>query len=156
MNAARSNSPGLMLPPHAISEDVHGAMEGRRNNDDGEEAEEPISREEPRDGPRGQQGDRPEGAEHEVVLVEARSLRAPRPVQAPLDERPAQIAEERTRGKECGREEGGARGTEGPRGSDEAREGREGQADDGSPRAPASEAPPGLPLPQPPPPLPHP
>src|SRR5205809_651083 len=42
MNRAGSTSPGLMLLPHPIADQVHGPMQRGRNNDDGEEAEDRV------------------------------------------------------------------------------------------------------------------
>src|SRR5438094_7089447 len=94
MNRARSISPGLMLLPHPIADEVHGAMQGGRNNDDGEESEERVPGGESRDGPRRNCKTQDQRADDEVVLVETRRLRAPREMHPPFHERANQVAEE--------------------------------------------------------------
>src|SRR3970040_3033306 len=73
--ADRSRRPGLRFLPHPIPEDVHRAMQRRRNKNDGEQPEERVPGEEPPVRPRGHEGRAPEGPEHEVVLVEPGRLR---------------------------------------------------------------------------------
>src|SRR5713101_1650067 len=94
MNRARSISPGLMLLPHPIADEVYGPMKGGRNNDDGDESDPRLPGEEPRDGPGGNREAQEERPSDEVVLVEADCLRTPRQMHAPLDERADQVTEE--------------------------------------------------------------
>src|SRR5207247_6984645 len=91
---ARSISPGLMLLPHPVSDEVHGPMKGRRNNDDGQEAEERVPLVESRDRPRRDREAEEQSADDEIVLVEERRLGAARFVHPPLDERPSEVSEE--------------------------------------------------------------
>src|ERR1700704_2446658 len=116
MNRARSISPGLMLLPHPITDEVHGPMQGRRNNDDGEEPQERVPGEESRDGPGWIQETEEESADDEVVLVEAGGLRTSRQMHPPLHERSCKVAQECTEGEDRRRDERHSRGTEGPRG----------------------------------------
>src|SRR5438309_7845493 len=115
MNRARSISPGLMLLPHPIADEVHGTMQGGRNNDDGQEAQERVPGEESRDGPRRNYEAQEECAGDEVVLVEARGFGAPRQMHPPFHERADEVAEKGTQGKDAGGDERHSRRTEGPR-----------------------------------------
>src|SRR5216117_3811189 len=115
MNRARSTSPGLMLLPHPIADQVHGPMQRGRNNDDGEEPEERVAGEESREGPRRDREAQEERAGDEIVLVEARRLRTARQMHPSLDEGAREVSEERAEGEDGGSPEGFEdRGSEGP------------------------------------------
>src|SRR5437899_2834186 len=60
-----------MLLADPVPEEVHGPMQGERNNDDGHEPEERVPGEEPRDGPWRDREAQQEPAHDEIVLVEA-------------------------------------------------------------------------------------
>src|SRR5207302_8512933 len=115
MNRARSISPGLMLLPHPIADEVHGAMQGGRNNDDGEESQERVPGEESGDRPRRDREAQEERADDEIVLVEARGFRAPRQMHPTFHERADEVAEEGSQGEAGGGNERQRRTTEGPR-----------------------------------------
>src|SRR5213078_3235988 len=102
MNRARSTSPGLMLLPDPIADQVHGPMQRGRNNDDGEVAEERVAGEESREGPRGDREGQEERAEDEIVLVEPGRLRAAGQMHPPLDEGAREVSEERPEGEDRG------------------------------------------------------
>src|SRR5206468_5824965 len=147
MNRARSTSPGLMLLPHPIADQVHGPMQGGRNNDDGEEAEERVAGEESRDGPRGDREGQEERAEDEIVLVEPGRLRAAGQMHPPLDEGAREVSEERSEGEDRRGPEGfGDRRSEGParRGSEDEKRCGEEEPQEGAAGGPADEASPGL------------
>src|SRR5207249_10814517 len=102
MNRARSTSPGLMLLPHPIADQVHGPMQPGRNNDDVEEAEERVAGEESREGPRGDREAKEERAEDVIVLVEPGRLRAAGEMHPPHDEGAREVAEGGTDGDDRG------------------------------------------------------
>src|SRR5438067_13340809 len=106
MNRARSTSPGLMLLPDPIADQVHGPMQRGRNNDDGEEAEERVAGEEWRDGPRWDRETEEQSANHEVKLVEPGGLRPTREVHPPLRVRAREVSEECASGEDGGSPEG--------------------------------------------------
>src|SRR5437667_11228483 len=115
MNRARLISPGLRLLPQPRADEVHGAMHGGRNNDDGEESQERVPGEESGDRPRRDREAQEERAVDEIVLVQARRLRAPRQMHPTFHERADEVAEEGTQGEDGGGDERHRRRTEGPR-----------------------------------------
>src|SRR5207249_11806937 len=95
-----SSSPWLLFLADSKSDDIHGPMQGGRDKDDGNEPEERITGEEPRDRPSGireAQGERPD---HEIVLVEGGGFRTGGLVHSPLDERTRQVSEGRPGGQD--------------------------------------------------------
>src|SRR5256712_13600094 len=75
-----------MLLADPVPEEVHGLTQGGRNNDDGDEPEERVPGEEPRDGPRRDREAQEEPADDEIVLVKAGGFRAPRVGHPSLEE----------------------------------------------------------------------
>src|SRR2546428_10499272 len=88
-----------MLLADPVPEEVHGPMQGGRNNDDGDEPEERVPGEEPRHGPWRDREAQEEPAHDEIVLIEPGGFRAPRLVHPALEGGAAQGPEERAEGE---------------------------------------------------------
>src|SRR2546427_10170067 len=100
-----SSSPWLLFLADSKSDDIHGPMQGGRDKDDGNESEERITGEEPRDRPPGNREAQKERPDHEIVLAEDGGFRAAALAHPPLDERTREGAEERAGGHDPGRPE---------------------------------------------------
>src|SRR2546426_6318319 len=87
------------------SDDIHGPMQGGRDKDDGNEPEERITGEEPRDRPSGIREAQEERPDHEIVLVEDGGFCTAGLVHSPLEERTRKVPEERAEGQDRGRPE---------------------------------------------------
>src|SRR5439155_3393465 len=150
MNRAGSTSPGLMLLPHPIADQVHGPMQRGHNKDDGEEAEEREAEEESREGPRGERETEEQSANHEVKLVEPGGLRPAREVHPPLPEGAREVSEECAEGQNCRGAEGLRGRPKGPRRfwcGDVERQ-REEKAEDRTGQGPTNQATPRLAVPE--------
>src|SRR5437867_7153435 len=141
-----SSSPWLLFLADSKSEDIPGPMQGGRDKDDGNESEERITGEEPRDRPPGNREAQEERPDHEIVLVEDGGFRAARLVHPPLEERTREVPEERAEGEDRGGCECHTIRSEGPLGI--RREEVEGHGQEESQQRPrqraAHEAPPRL------------
>src|SRR2546422_10056694 len=83
-------------------DDIHGPMQVGRDKDDGNESEERITGEEPRDRPSGNREAQEESPDHEIVLVEDGGLRTTGRVHPSLEERTREAPEERAERRERG------------------------------------------------------
>src|SRR3989442_5851679 len=110
-----SSSPWLLFLADSKSDDIHGPMQGGRDKDDGNESEERITGEEPRDRPPGNREAQKERPDHEIVLVEDGGFRAAGLMHPPLEERTREVADERAEGQDRGRAERHADRSERPR-----------------------------------------
>src|SRR5439155_11457705 len=142
-------SPRLTLVPPTESDHVHDPMEGRRNQDDESEPPDPVPRPEPGDPPGGREEEQDEErADEEVVLVEARGLRAPLQAEAALHERAEGVAEERSEREEDEDPEDGGPFAEREAPARGRRNPLEDQAEDEPGGDPTREPPPRLPVPE--------
>src|SRR3989442_14440688 len=91
-----------MLLADPVPEEVHGPMQGGRNNDDGDEPEERVPGEEPRHGPWRDPEAQEEPAGDGIVLVEAGGFRPPRLLHPSLEEGAPHAPEERAEGGDPG------------------------------------------------------
>src|SRR3989442_12965674 len=69
-----------MLLADPVPEEVHGPMQGGRNNDDGDEPEQRVPGEEPRHRPWRDPQAQEEPAHDEIVVIEPGGFRSPRRV----------------------------------------------------------------------------
>src|SRR5436309_9960455 len=111
-----SSSPWLLFLADSKSDDIHGPMQGGRDKDDGNESEERITGEEPRDRPSGIREAQEERPDHEIVLVEDGGFRTAGLVHSPLDERTREVPDKRSEGEDRGGCECQAIRSEGPHG----------------------------------------
>src|SRR5712691_10236900 len=147
-----------MLLADPVSDDIHGAMQGGRNNDDGDEPQECVAGEESRDRPARNRETEEKAPDDEVVLVQPRRLRAARLVHPSLDERSGQIAEQRPQSENRGGHESENEGFDSVDGGVAERPRRTGceegewqgdkETKDGPHRSTSKEAPPRLPVPE--------
>src|SRR2546428_6767455 len=147
-----SSSPWLLFLADSKSDDIHGPMQGGRDKGDGNESEQRVTGEEPRDRPYGNREAQEERPDDEIVLVEDGGFRTAGLVHPPLEERTREVAEERTEGEDRGGPECHAERSERPRGirceevdrhGQEETQGRPRQraAHEASPRRPGAEQP---------------
>src|SRR3989441_1405537 len=147
-----SSSPRLLFLTDSKSDDIHGPMQGGRDKDDGNESEERITGEEPRDRPSGNREAQKERPSDEIVLVEDGGFRTTGLVHRSLEERTREVPEERAEGQARGGPERHADRSERPRGIRREEVERRGQeqpqerprqraADKTPPRLPVAEEP---------------
>src|SRR5947209_4429292 len=101
-----SSSPWLLFLADSKSDDIHGPMQGGRDKDDGNESEERITGEEPRDRPSGNREAQEERPDDEIVLVEDGGFRTAGLVHPSLEERTHEVPEERAEGQDRGGPDG--------------------------------------------------